>query len=139
MDRAAYQQRYRQEYKAHAKRVNLTLTASEYRSIARAASASGVPVATLVKRLALQNASLVSRELPPALGKQLADLDHVIRSIANNVNQMARFSHRIAQVLDEQELFLHIRALQDELKTAIERAADGRAPGHSATSSGHVP
>ena len=92
-----------------------------------------------MKRLALQNASLVSRELPPALGKQLADLDHVIRSIANNVNQMARFSHRIAQVLDEQELFLHIRALQDELKTAIERAADGRAPGHSATSSGHVP
>jgi len=37
---------------------------------------------------------------------------------------MARFSHRIAQVLDEQELFLHIRDLQGELRAAIERAAE---------------
>ena len=91
-----------------------------------------------MKRLALQNASLVSRELPPALGKQLADLDHVIRSIANNVNQMARFSHRIAQVLDEQELFLHIRALQDELKAAIQHASEGRVPVSIATSQGNA-
>jgi hypothetical protein len=39
MDRAAYQKRYRQEYKAHAKRVNLTLTVPEYRLLVRAASA----------------------------------------------------------------------------------------------------
>ena len=39
MDRAAYQKRYRQEYKAHAKRVSLTLTVPEYRSFVRAATA----------------------------------------------------------------------------------------------------
>ena len=80
-------------------------------------------MATYVKRLALQNAPSTRHALPQALSEQLADLDRVIRSIANNVNQMARFSHRIAQVLDEQELFLHIRDLQGELRAAIERAA----------------
>ena len=93
-------------------------------------------MATYVKRLALQNAPSTRHALPQALSEQLADLDRVIRSIANNVNQMARFSHRIAQVLDEQELFLHIRALQDELKAAIQHAAEGRAPGSIATSGG---
>ena len=139
MDRAAYQKRYRQEYKAHAKRVNLTFTLPEYRSISRAASASGLPVTSYVKRLALQTHHAGSPEAPEALAEQLAELDRVIRTIANNVNQMARFSHRIAQVLDEQELFLHIRALQGELKAAIERAAEPVAPVHPARSDDPVP
>ena len=98
-----------------------------------------MPVAAFVKRLALQNATATRQAFPPALGEQLAELDRVIRSIANNVNQMARFSHRIAQVLDEQELFLHIHALQGELKAAIERAAEPVAPVHPARSDDPVP
>ena len=48
MDRSEYQKQYRQEYKDHAKRVNLTFTLPEYRSIARAASTSGLAVAAFV-------------------------------------------------------------------------------------------
>lgn len=122
MDRTEYLRQYRQNYKAHARRVNLTFDLSEYRLIARAAKAEGIPLAAFLKRLALQSLDGAQADAPGALADQLADLDRVIRTIANNVNQMARHSHRIAHVLDEQEVFLHIAALQAELERAIVRA-----------------
>tara|TARA_R100000935_G_scaffold58705_1_gene97168 strand:- start:13611 stop:14024 length:414 start_codon:yes stop_codon:yes gene_type:complete len=124
MTREQYQRDYRQQYRDHAKRVNLTFSLSEFRGIARAAQQSGSPVAAYVKRLALN--AHHGHVLPPEeLAEQLADLERVIRTIANNVNQMARHSNRIAHVLDEQEVFLHIHALQSELKAAISRATSG--------------
>ena len=122
MDRNAYQKNYRQEYKDHAKRVNLTFTLPEFRSISKSAKTSGLPVTAFVKRLAMQSFH-ENREAPEEIADQLADLERVIRTIANNVNQMARHSNRIGQVLDEQEVFLHIRDLELELKDAISRAA----------------
>ena len=123
MDRSEYQKQYRQEYKDHAKRVNLTFTLPEYRSLARAAGACGLPVAAYVKRLTLQSHHPGGPPVPEALLEQLAELDRVIRTIANNVNQMARHSNRIAHVLDEQEVFLHIQTLQRELQAVVTRAA----------------
>lgn len=125
MTREQYQRDYRQQYKDHAKRVNLTFSLAEYRGIARSAKNAGSPVAAYVKRLALETHEGRS-SAPEELAEQLADLERVIRSIANNVNQMARHSNRIAHVLDEQEVFLHIHALQTELKEAISRASSGQ-------------
>ena len=125
MTREQYQRDYRQQYRDHAKRVNLTFSLAEYRSIARSAKDAGSPVAAYVKRLALQ-AHEGRSVAPEEIAEQLADLERVIRTIANNVNQMARYSNRIAHVLDEQEVFLHIASLQGELREAISRAASGQ-------------
>ena len=125
MTREQYQRDYRQQYRDHAKRVNLTFSLAEYRSIARSAKDAGSPVAAYVKRLALQ-AHEGRSVAPEEIAEQLADLERVIRTIANNVNQMARHSNRIAHVLDEQEVFLHIAALQSELRETISRAASGQ-------------
>jgi len=95
MTREHYQRDYRQQYKDQAKRVNLTFSLPEYRSIARGAKTSGLPVAAYVKRLAL-SAHDRRAETPEELAEQLAELERVIRTIANNVNQMARHSNRIA-------------------------------------------
>tara|TARA_R100000935_G_scaffold57366_1_gene91171 strand:+ start:4071 stop:4484 length:414 start_codon:yes stop_codon:yes gene_type:complete len=124
MTREQYQRDYRQQYKDHAKRVNLTFSLSEYRAISRGAKDAGSPVAAYVKRLALE-AHEGRSSAPDEIAEQLADLERVIRTVANNVNQMARHSNRIAHVLDEQELFLHIHALQTELRNVITRATSG--------------
>jgi uncharacterized protein YutE (UPF0331/DUF86 family) len=121
MARENYQRDYRQQYKDHAKRVNLTFSLAEYRGISRAAKDAGSPVAAYVKRLALQ-AHEGRNTAPDEVAEQLAELERVIRTVANNVNQMARHSNRIAHVLDEQEVFLHIHALQTELRNVITRA-----------------
>ncbi len=128
MDRAEYLRRYRQEYKDHAKRVTLTFSLSEYRSIARDAKAAGLPIAGYVRRLALQTPNPAKATLPEPLASEFADLDRVIRTIANNVNQMARHSNRIAHVLESQEVFLHIRDLELALRGALAAALVAGSP-----------
>ena len=125
MTRSDYQRNYRQQYKDQAKRVNLTFSLPEHRKVAQRAKASGSSVAAYVKRLALA-AHDRRTETPEDVAEQLADLDRIIRTIANNVNQMARHSNRISHVLDEQEVFLHIAQLQEELRSAVTRAATGQ-------------
>lgn len=127
MAREQYQRDYRQQYKDQVKRVNLTFSLAEHRGISRAAKDAGSPVAAYVKRLALE-AHEGRSSAPEEIAEQLADLERVIRTIANNVNQMARHSNRIAHVLDEQEVFLNIHALQSKLKKAISQAASGTGP-----------
>ncbi len=125
--RSDYQRDYQKQYQARTKRVNLVLSASEHASVKKSAAASGEALATYVKRRTLEaHHGQLDASVPEELLEQLADLDRVIRTIANNVNQMARHSNRIAHVLDEQEVFMNIHLLQAELKAAIARAASGQ-------------
>ncbi len=123
-NRDAYQKQYRQSYKDQARRVNLTLSLAEHRSVARAAKSAGEPLSAYMKRRAMQaHHDQLDAKLPEELLEQLADLDRVIRTIANNVNQMARHSNRIRQVLDDTQPFLYIQKLEAELKRAIASCA----------------
>lgn len=121
--RRDYQRDYQKEYQARTKRVNLVLSVSEHRSMKRAADASGEALASYVKRRALEaHDDQVNAAVPEELLEKLADLDRVIRSIANNVNQMARHSNQVRQVLDDTQPFLYIQSLEAELKNAIAAA-----------------
>jgi hypothetical protein len=123
-NRSTYQQTYRQKYKAQAKRVNLTFDVAEHRALARAAKTTGEPVAAYVKRMALAaHHGTAEASVPEQVLEELGDLSRVIRTIANNVNQMARHSNRMGQVLDEQEVFLHIQRLETELRGSIAEVA----------------
>ena len=108
--------------KGRVKRVSLTFSAAEYREFEAAAKASGEKPSSHIKALAVQ-ALRNEVALPDTVDGELAEVSRLIRTIANNVNQMARHSNRIAHVLDEHEVFLHIAALQDELKRSVTRAA----------------
>lgn len=126
-----YQKHYRQTYKDQAKRVNLTLSLVEHRSMLRAAKAAGEPLAGYVKRRALEaHNSQLNAQVPEELLEQLADLDRVVRTIANNVNQMARHSNRVRQVLDDTQPFLYIQSLEAELRRAIAAASQASSDPH---------
>ena len=118
--RSDYQRDYQKQYQARTKRVNLVFSASEHRGMKNAAGASGEALATYVKRRALEShQNQIDAAVPEELLEQLADLDRVIRTIANNVNQMARHSNQVRHVLDETQPFLYIQSLETELKKAI--------------------
>lgn len=120
MDRRDYQKNYQKEYQARTKRVSLAFTEAEYKSISSAAKTSGEAPTTYVKRRALEaHKTKLQATLPEEILHKLADLDRVVRTIANNVNQMAHHSNRVRQVLDETEPFLYIQSLEAELKQAI--------------------
>ena len=119
-DRSSYQRDYQKEYQARTKRVNLLLSASEFRELERGAGRKGEAVATYAKRCALDaHRGKQSAFLPEPILERLAELDRVMRTMANNMNQIARHSHRIAHVLDETEPFLYLRRLEDELRSAL--------------------
>ncbi|MCW8830902.1 MAG: hypothetical protein OQK32_05185, partial [Gammaproteobacteria bacterium] len=52
-NRKTYQRQYRETYKAQAKRVNLTLSKSEYRDFTRAANTDNTKITSFIKELAL--------------------------------------------------------------------------------------
>ena len=119
-ERKEYQKAYRQTYKDQARRVNLTFSLSEVSGLESAAKSFGVPLAQLVKKLALQAfEQKAGTAVPEEVEERLAELDRLVRNIANNVNQMARHSNRIEFVLDEQEVFLHLASLEKELRKTI--------------------
>ena len=112
-NRRDYQRDYQKDYQARTKRVNLVLSTSEHHSLKRAADASGEALASYVKRRALEaHQGQLETSVPEELLEQLADLDRVIRTIANNVNQMARHSNQVRQVLDDTQPFLYIQSLE---------------------------
>lgn len=123
-DRSAYQKAYRESYGSRAKRVNLTFGLSECADMERAAKRSGMSLSAYVKSCAMQG-HIGQVEAPEDVLEQLADLSRVVRTIANNVNQMARHSNTIGQVLDEHEVFARIQDLQAAYETAITQASEG--------------
>lgn len=119
-DRSSYQRTYQKDYQARTKRVNLLLSASEFRELERGAGRKGEALATYAKRCALEaHRGKAEAYLPEPILERLTELDRVMRTMANNLNQMARHSHRIAHVLDENEPFLYLRRLEVELRAAL--------------------
>ena len=106
--------------KGRVKRVSLTFSSSEYREFEAAAKAEGEKPASHIKALAVQGLrNEVS--LPESVEGELAEVSRLIRTIANNVNQMARHSNRIGRVLDENEPLARVAELDALLRTTLEK------------------
>ena len=133
-ERTEYQQKYRQDRKATHKRAYLVLTTAEHRELSRGADAAGMKLAAYVKRLAMAAHSGSGAALvPEEVTSRLDELERLIRNVANNVNQMARHSNVIEEVLDEHEVFGHILSLENALRDTIaDMAALGSRPSGSA-------
>lgn len=124
MDRTQYLRNYRAKMKGRVKRVSLTFSAAEYREFEAAAKASGEKPASHIKALAVQ-ALRNEVALPDTVEGELAEVSRLIRTIANNVNQMARHSNRVARVLDENEPLVEVARLEALLRTTLQKLAQG--------------
>lgn len=115
--RRDYQQAYQKTYKG--KRVNLTLSPSEYRAFSQ--QAKNQKVTTFIKKLAL---SALNQQalIPKNLDTELKMLHFAIRNIANNVNQIAHHSNTVKQLTsaEENNLLLHIKQLEDAVQAYTE-------------------
>lgn len=112
MSASPERQAYIREYQTRTHRVSLTLSASEYRELARRAKVEGVRVTTLVKNMALayHQGTVIQ---PEAVTHELQELRALLRNIANNVNQMAHTSHIIGHMVDERGFLDEIRKLEE--------------------------
>jgi len=123
-DRAEYLRDYRAKSKGRVKRVNLSFSPLEFREMERSAKAAGEKPGSHIKALAIQ-ALRNEVVLPNEVEGELAETSRLIRTVANNVNQMARHSNRIGRVLDENEPLAEVARLEALLRTALEKLAGG--------------
>ena len=73
-------------------------------------------MATFVKSLL---SSYLNNEpfIPHKLEQDLEALSKYIRNIANNVNEMAHYSHQLREMRDEQNLLLELQKLEKAVKS----------------------
>ena len=111
-----YIKSYRQEYKTRTKRVSITLSNAEYDALEYVAKAEGKKVTALVKEYAFASLS-DGLAMPTHLQEELKQLSLLVRNIANNVNQIARHSNRVGDLIadDEQSLLTHLKSLENEI------------------------
>ena len=118
-DRSAYYA----DYDKQRNRVKVSYSSSELETMQSIAETLDMPLATVVHDLSLANskhAVLTS----PAIEEELKGLSFLIRNMASNLNQIARHSNRVKQVIDENETLDLIRKLELTLKDSIKRQQD---------------
>lgn len=106
------QKQYMAEFRSQHKRVELNLTHGQYRDFAKAAKAEGLTVSQTIKNMAI-----AYREqtyfVPLELKEKLDTLHFLIRNVANNINQITHRSHMLQVMVDEQNLLMELKKLED--------------------------
>ncbi|MFB0965588.1 MAG: plasmid mobilization relaxosome protein MobC [Patescibacteria group bacterium] len=123
--RKAYMREYRRSYGTRVRRVALTLTRDEHSRAECLAEREGMPVAAFLKQAAFAHAD-GSRPVPKELSDRLDELVAQVRGIANNVNQMARHSNRLKAGVEDAEVMLKLRLLEERLRAFV--AGEGEGP-----------
>lgn len=111
---------YFAEYEKKRNRVQVSFSPSEYAEIEALAKSLDLPLATFVRNLALATSKRVVLT-SPAIEEELKGLSFLIRSISNNLNQIARHSNRVKNVVDENQVFDHLRQLELALQETVKR------------------
>lgn len=118
--RKAYMRQYRNAYKERVRRVNLSLTREEYSRAEKLAADSGMPVSAFLKKAAFDHADGL-KPAPKELVDRLDELLRQIRGIATNVNQMARHSNRLKAGVEDAEVMLMLRFLDQKIREFLSR------------------
>ena len=122
-NRKDYDKAYYKARKEKTKRVNLTLSNSEYKAFKELANNESLPVASLIKKLASaykNNLKYVSADKD----SELKELIFLIRNIANNLNQLAFSNNALGQMVDKFEVLAHIQQLEQAIKDFIVKGSN---------------
>ena len=111
MDRKDYDAEYQREYSQRVKRVKLTLSLDEYAELEALASSLDIAPAKLAKEMifALLRGEKV---VDDATRSELQHFSSLVRNISSNVNQIAKHSNRTKQVLNDAQVFEHLKTLE---------------------------
>jgi hypothetical protein len=110
MDRQRYMKDYRTAYKARAKIVKVALSNDLHAILAARAKSEGLTPTTLVRELVASGLAGDPR-VPAAVAHELRTLERLVRSIANNLNQLAHHANAVRRVVDVQSIFQELKRL----------------------------
>jgi len=107
-----YQKQYMAEFRQQHKRVELNFTIKEYRLFEKAAKSEDLAVSQVIKNMATAYHQQ-NYFVPNELKEKLDTLHFLIRNVANNVNQIAHRSNTLKVMIEENELLMELKKLED--------------------------
>jgi len=107
-----YQKQYMAEFRKSHKRVELNFTLAEYREFKKAAQKEKLTVSQAVKNMAIAYQQQ-HYFIPTELKEKLDTLHFLIRNVANNINQIAHRSNTLKVMVQENELLMELKKLED--------------------------
>ena len=120
---AEYLRPDKKEHPPVGKRVNITLSESEYARLVEVASESGERPTTFLRNVAL--AALEGRRvLAKEEEAKVDEFVRVVRGIANNLNQMARYSNSMRGMLDEREVGYQLLHMEEVFRRFLANGGD---------------
>ena len=117
--KSEYLKKYREENKRKTKRVSVTLSLDEFKQLEQMAKVEKIKPTTLLKKLAFSSMNKKA-DFPLDVSADFGDLVHILRGVANNINQMAKHSNTIKRVADESRLFALLKSIEDENRKFLE-------------------
>ncbi len=115
--RQQYQKHYREKYKSQVKRVNLTFSNTEFRKLSSAAEKEKLKSTSYVKNLVMSGLENQAN-IPNDIIEELKTLRFAVHNIANNVNQLTHYSHRVRELTmsEENNLLQHLKQLDESIR-----------------------
>ncbi len=116
MDRQRYMKDYRSAYKARAKIIKVALPNNLYAELAAKAKADRTTPTGLVRELVATGLS-GDPSIPAAVADELKTLGRLVRSIANNLNQLAHHANTVRRVVDIASVFQELKRLDEAVRS----------------------
>lgn len=115
MDRQRYMKDYRQSYKTRAKIIKVALNKDLHAVLSARAEAEGLTPTSLVRELVASGLAGDPR-VPAAVADELKTLQRLVRSIANNLNQLAHHANTVRRVIDVPSVFAELKRLDTAVR-----------------------
>ena len=115
--------RYLDDYVDQRKRINISLSADEYSKISYLADLNNTKPTSFITQL-VQHHLNKSPFISSQLQDEIKDMKFLLRNVANNINQIAHRSNTLKVMVDERDLLMELKKLEDGIASFIQKEAE---------------
>lgn len=119
MKKKDYQKNYHRTYEDKRNRVSISLNDTDFLTLSKLATQESLKPTTYAKLLLQNTLNNQNPNKSQALQEELRQTKLLIRNIATNVNQIAHRSNTLRVMVDEQDLLLHLKKLEDTINNYV--------------------
>lgn len=115
--------RYLDDYIDKRKRINISLSADEYSKISYLADLNNTKPTSFITQL-VQHHLNKSPFISSQLQDEIKEMKFLLRNVANNINQIAHRSNTLKVMVDERDLLMELKKLEDGIASFIQKEAE---------------
>lgn len=115
--------RYLDDYIDKRKRINISLSADEFSKISYLADLNNTKPTSFITQL-VQHHLNKSPFISSQLQDEIKDMKFLLRNVANNINQIAHRSNTLKVMVDERDLLMELKKLEDGIASFIQKEAE---------------